>query len=319
MQRALAEAKQRIGANGEFYIAGRVTFSDSAWIEDPKNIQVNFEEDFGGSHTCTVSPGGWFLSYGIFARNGDLAMRSFSYLPIDFRTNFPANTINYVAFEMERVPDNQLTTIQGTVTDQTGAPLAGVRIGLAFNLAASPGDNSKPVQAARTREDGGFSFSGLAPAAYRLFANHPGRVHTGATVTTRSGAALQKNLTLFPLKSVTFDYVCQNAGMLDFTGGNLTRGTMTWDQSKQGIIFTSRKDYASDLEGYQIGDQVGFSCVYGNGNGNGFYDAGAVDFDSITKAPGTGYSMRRQPCVVGHVYVVKTYDGHYVKLVVKEK
>ncbi|MGD0413344.1 MAG: M56 family metallopeptidase [Verrucomicrobiota bacterium] len=319
LQRVLDEAKQRINNNGEFYIAGRVSFSDGAEIEAPRDIQVNFEENYGGSHTCRVLAGGWFVSYGINQQHGDLAVRAFNYLPIDFSTDFHANTINYVAFEMERVPDNQLSTIQGIVTDQTGAPLAGVYIGLAFNFAASPGDNDKPARNARTGSDGRFAFSGLSPAAYRLYAIHPGRVRTGATITTRSGAALQTNLTLFPLKSVTFDYVCQNAAMLDFTGGNLTRGTMTWDQSKQGIIFTSRKGYESDLVVGQRGDQMGFSCVYGSGNGNGIYDAGAVDFDSITKAPGTGYSMRQQSCVVGHVYVVKTYDGHYVKLVVKEK
>jgi hypothetical protein len=48
----------------------------------------------------------------------------------------------------------------------------------------------------------------------------------------------------------------------------------------------------------------------------GFYDAGAVPLASVNEAGERGYSTQSRPCVVGHVYVVRTFDGHYAKFAV---
>jgi hypothetical protein len=42
-----------------------------------------------------------------------------------------------------------------------------------------------------------------------------------------------------------------------------------------------------------------------------------VDFDSVTEAAQTGYSTTARPCVVGHTYVVRTYENKYAKFVVR--
>jgi hypothetical protein len=64
-------------------------------------------------------------------------------------------------------------------------------------------------------------------------------------------------------------------------------------------------------------DVMIFRMFYANGKGNGFYDAGEVDFESVTEADENGYSMQVQPSVVGHVYIVKTYENNYAKFIVK--
>jgi hypothetical protein len=42
-----------------------------------------------------------------------------------------------------------------------------------------------------------------------------------------------------------------------------------------------------------------------------------VDFESVTEAAENGYYTGTRPCVVGHVYVVRTYENNYAKFVVR--
>lgn len=71
-----------------------------------------------------------------------------------------------------------------------------------------------------------------------------------------------------------------------------------------------------DLEMFQDQGKLKFRISYANGQGNGFYDKGEVDFDSVIEAPVSGYSIDAKPVTVGHTYVVKTYENNYAKLIV---
>jgi hypothetical protein len=71
-----------------------------------------------------------------------------------------------------------------------------------------------------------------------------------------------------------------------------------------------------DIEMRQDQGKLKFQNFYVNGK-NGFYDAGDVDFESITEAAETGYSTTAKPCIIGHTYIVRTYESNYAKFVVR--
>jgi uncharacterized protein YfaS (alpha-2-macroglobulin family) len=101
-----------------------------------------------------------------------------------------STSINF-KIEQDRGPFNGLAEITGTVSDQTGAFVAGARVELS---AASPGK----VRAAKTDEAGQFNFSGLPAGTYSAKVTSPG-FHTATravTIRARDRAVLTAMLTV---------------------------------------------------------------------------------------------------------------------------
>ena len=323
LRQVLDQRVESIKKSGGVCLAGRIAFADGTTITGGNDVMINYTRGF--DVPLTVYSNGWFIARSLLpdvsqqrgnTEKGNLALRAFTYYPVNLPVELPTNEITYVAVRMNRTPANNLSTIQGSINDENGSPIGGASVSLRFPFAYSGQSPSKTVT---TSPDGKFSFSKLPPTAFWLYASAKGTAGENDNFSTSSGDVLDTNLTLYPVKEIVFDYVCQTNGTCDFATGPLLQGTLTWRIGVGGLNFAQPKfgGYPSDLNLDQIHNDLNFRCFYGGANANGFYDAGAVDFSSVTAAAESGYAMRSLPCQVGHVYVVKTYDGYFAKLIVK--
>ena len=309
--------------NGGFCIAGRVNFSDDTTIASGKDLMINFRR--GIDEPIMVYPNGWFITRRPlsvrYQKGGNIDLRAFDYDAIDYPVEPPTNEITYIGLRMNLTPAGNFSTIQGRINDEHGSPIVGARVSLGFPFPT--GLSRAPHKTLKTTADGKFIFSGLSPTSYRLYAAADETTDESTTCSLLPGEVFNLPLTLYPVRKIFFNYVCQTNGTCDFTTGHLLQGRMTWEANNHGMSFAKQQlvagnklDNRPDLILEQIQNQLNFDCNYGSSKRNGFYDAGAVDFNSVTNAAESGYSMNRRPCQVGHVYVVKTYDGNYAKLIV---
>src|SRR5215470_20089944 len=82
-------------------------------------------------------------------------------------------------------------TVEGTITDQSGAPLPGVSVEL-----SSP--NLQGVRTAVTSADGRYRFPSVPPGAYKVTAELSGfgKIQKGATVTLDATATVNMQLSI---------------------------------------------------------------------------------------------------------------------------
>lgn len=327
LQQILDERIAELAANGGICIAGRVTFSDGAPISGGTDVQVNLYHGIDAPHR--VYDGGWFIGriHSSYYAGSDigLILRAFSYDPIDTTVSILDGEVTYLEFEMTKTPPEELASVHGVVVDENGEPFydALVRIDFPFANLGSDADGVQfPLMQVRTPSTGEYSFSGLSDAEYSLIALSNGYAYHTARFTPPVGGAATEDRQLYPNRRIVIDYAYQADGTRDFAGGALETGTISWLNSHQGVDFSQGRleGYDSgdlrDLEMRQDRDVLMFRIFYANGAGNGFYDAGAVELDAVLAADATGYSTGARPCVVGHVYVVRTYENHYAKFLV---
>jgi hypothetical protein len=200
-------------------------------------------------------------------------------------------------------------------------PFSGASVSLSFPF-ASRGVKEMPYVSIVTGPDGQYSFEGLSGAEHAVVASASGCAYHRIYVTPPAGKTITENLALYRNRKAVIDYVYQADGSRNFTGGNLQTGTIEWVNGTGGINFSDGRveqyepNSLRDIEMTQSRDTLGFRIFYVNGK-NGFYDAGAVNFESVTEAAESGYSTGAKPCIVGHVYVVRTYEDNYAKFIVK--
>jgi len=168
---------------------------------------------------------------------------------------------------------------------------------------------------------GGFRFAGLSGAEHRLTAGAWDYAYHTGTFTPAPGGETMQDRRLYPNRRIILDYLYQPDGSTSFTNNQVRTGQIDWlNSSGQGVDFSDGqvvRNQWRDLEMRQDQDVLKFRVFYVNGS-NGFYDAGAVPFDSLAEAPETGHSTNEKLCLVGHVYVVRTcIEGHYAKFIVR--
>jgi len=319
LQLILDDRRFSTRVNNGFCFAGRVTFEDGAVITNGGDVMVNFINSV--DIPLQVYSNGWFIAKAFvpdnYRTNGHLVLRAFAYEPLDYPTNAAARQITYVSLTMKRLPASKLGAIKGKIANEQGSPIGGVKVSVHFNLAYS---DEAPAKIITTDADGKFSFTGLCPTNYWMIASHKGTAGHSSGFSAPPGGVLETNLTLYPVRAITFDYVCQPNKSRDFTAGNPVWGSRTWTAGSGPMNFVDQVigwKNSPDLNLEQLGNQLSFRSPYIGPKTNGFYDAGVVPFTSVTNAAATGYDTRRVPCQVGHVYVVKTMNGFYAKLVVK--
>lgn len=329
LQQILDERIAELDANGGICVAGRVTFDDGRPITGGEDVQVNMHDRFDEPHQ--MFEGGWFIMKrthsSIHAGEGRrFVVRAFGYDPIDADRTILDGQMTYLDFVMFPTPVELLASAEGIVTDEDSQPFLGARVNIKFpyaNFGSNSSGSSHPQMNVTTTASGEFSFSGLSSCEYSLVASAAGYAFHAERFTPPPGEIAVQDRRLYPNRQISIEYVLQTDGSRSFAGGALQSGIINWLHATGGVDFSEDvvEGYDSgdlrDLELWQYQDVLAFDIFYGNGR-NGFYDAGAVDFASLLEANESGYSAIERPCLVGHVYVVRTYEeDQYVKFLVR--
>jgi hypothetical protein len=326
LQQILDQRKAELTSKGGICVAGSVTASDETYFGSRKELAVNFLQ--GIDAPLDIYDSGWFIMdrpcqadsrYG----PAKLILRAFGYDPIDATIAVLQGEITYAEFVMQKTVAENLATITGIVMDDQNEPFGGVKVYLTFPYAYSP-VNGHPQMSTITEPNGRYSFENLSSTEYSLYiAATLGYAGVSNEVTPAKGKTTTLNLILYPNLKIAIDYVYQADGSRDFNSGNLKAGTIEWANGSEGVDFSDGKvegyepESLRDIEMRQRQGELNFLIFYGNGQQNGFYDAGGADFNSVTKAAETGYYTDMKPCKIGHTYIVKTFENNYAKFVVK--
>ena len=323
LQSILDQRIASLNTGGGICIAGRVTFNDGTPVTGGTDVMVNLYK--GVDEPLWVYSGGWFimgrtLSSSYAGSGGKLVLRAFKYDPIDLSIVILNGQMTYAEAQMNKTAPENLANITGTVTDELERPFDHASVWLGYPF-ATHGMGTYPSQSLTTSSDGRFSFTGISVAEYYVSASANEYAYHYDDVIPPSGGTAVADRRLYPIRRIIIDYAYQADGSHSFTGGDIQAGTIDWLFQSGGVDFSQGRvegydpNDLRDLELHQAQDVMQFEVFYVNGH-NGFYDAGAVPFDSITQA-GTSYSTADRPCVVGHVYVVRTYEeDHYAKFIV---
>jgi hypothetical protein len=250
-------------------------------------------------------------------------MPSFGYDPVDMAAAVMRGKMAYFEVVMNKTPQKDLAEVNGAVLNEQNEPLEGANVDIEFPF-ASHGTDSEPYRSVTTGPDGRYSFKGLSGAEHTISASIAGRSSDSVVFAPSPGEKATRNMKLCENLKIVIDYVYQADGSRSFTEGDIKKGTIKWiNGSNEGADFSEGrvKSYDGgtlrDLELRQSRDKLLFTIFYANGKGNGFYEAGAVDFESVTDAAESSYYTGSRPCTVGHVYVVRTYENNYAKFVVR--
>lgn len=324
LQQILNERIAEVNANGGICVAGGVTMSDEAYIGSGKDVKVNFCQ--GVDEQLWIYDGGWFIMSRTlqnisYPGPAKLVLRAFGYDPIDASIAVGQKQITYVEFVMRKTPAEKLASISGAIVNDQNEPIEGAMVNISFPLAYYV-VNEQPRMSINTEPNGHYSFEDLSITEYHLWVLSPsGHAPSAFDVTPIAGKTTIKNLKLYKNRSIVIDYVYQADGSRSFTGGEIQSGTIEWVNGHEGVDFSDGKaegyeqDSLRDIEMRQDRDSLKFQIFYANGK-NGFYDAGVIDFESLTEAAESGYTTGAKPCIVGHTYVVRTYEGNYAKFIV---
>ena len=330
LQDILDEINGAVSNDGGICVAGRIKMSDGAAIVSGEDVMINF---YGGiDDPLWVYEGGWFmmdpnLRSHYTGTNRKLALRAFGYEPIDAPINVIGGEITYAKLVMQKVSDDNLSTVTGIVFDDQNEPFEGAHVMLSFPFAnhGYRGDigGTFPSRSMKTGPEGKYSFDGLSETEHSLVASKSGYAYHSMRFTPKQGETLIKDLKLYRDRGIVIDYVYQADGSRSFIDGELRAGTIEWINGHEGVDFSDGKvegceaDSLRDLEMRQEQDILKFDIFYVSGKvQNGFYDVGDVDFESVTEAGLTSYPTTARPCILGHTYVVRTYEGNYAKFIV---
>jgi hypothetical protein len=323
LQKVIDDKIADLNTNNGVFIAGKITMSDGAKINSGEDVVLNFTSR--GLMPIWINEDGWFMMERTFPKQSmescrTLSCRAFGYEPKDITVVPLKGEITYVECTMKKVPDENLATISGIVVDDQNKPFQGAEVHLSFPFACY---GSIPLRTVTTDSDGRYSFDRLSSTQHSIVATAHGYALHYLKVTPSAGEILTQDLKLYTNYKVFIDYVYQADGNCFFDGGDLKTGTIEWLNGSGGIDFSDGRvennDPRSmrDIEMFQDQGKLKFRIIYVNGHGNGFYDKGDVDFDSVIEAPSGGYSTEATPVVVGHKYVVKTYENNYAKFIVR--
>lgn len=315
-------SEAKIMADGMFLIVGRFRFSDERTIEGggcPEAF-VNYVQTI--DVFLTVEADGWFYTRdaieSCYAEDGSLQIRALGHQPVDI----PLATATGIILmdEVLLVPETDYA-IEGTVHDAAGEPVPNIVINLHF-----PVDTNcwEPIATMRTDDAGHYLFQGLSSAEHRVILGVPfGFLYVTTDITPQSAEEAEiVNFVLYSELKVVIDYAYQPNGTKALTGPGVITGTTTWETTYGFDFEDGEPEYYEpedlrDLELSQIGGELFFRVFYISEEENGFYQVSDISFSEVVEAAESGYQIRRTLCTVGDVFVVRTYEGHYAKLVVQ--
>ena len=265
---------------------------------------------------------GWFVhKLRGYKRTSDeisLMAGGYRYATTTFTATVPEKQTVFQQVVVNRPSKEEQADIKGVVVDEAGEPIYGALIFLHcdLNCGRSVGITTG------TGGSGQFQFRGLAARGFDIVVETPKHHKDYERIQLKPGTTADVKFTLPKNKKVTMDYVFQGDGNRLFHGPQVKKGTIVLQRPDFRIMFADGST-KGELAG---GEDIRLECrdcqlFFRNGINNGktgFYDAGEVPFDSVKEAAEQGYAINARPCVVGHVYVVRTYDGrHYAKFIVR--
>jgi len=323
LQAILDERIAELESKGGVCIAGRVTMSDGAYISDGQDVMVNLTNCI--DEPLWIHEDGWFYMGRVIglgnAGKKTMVLRAFGYEPVDAYVNLLRNKMTYVDFVMKKTTPEDELTIYGAVFNDFNEPVSDAKVIISFPF-ANHGLGTSPSMSTKTGLDGSYSFEGLSSAEHTIFTAYSGLAYDTTKFTPSADQTIVEDLKLFPHLKVIIDYVYQPDSSRSFVEGPLQADTIEWFISDgYGVDFSEGfaegydRGSLRDIEIRQDMEAIKFHVTYTNGK-NGFCALGPVDFDSVEKAPSTSYRTKAKPCEIGHVYVVRTYEGHYAKFVV---
>ncbi|MGD0784803.1 MAG: carboxypeptidase regulatory-like domain-containing protein [Sedimentisphaerales bacterium] len=327
LQQILEKNIRKMNSKEDFFIAGRVSFSDDAQITSGKDLKANLSVPGGIDEPIWVYDYGWLImdrpcKFSKGDRPWKFIIRAFGYDPIDASIAVSKGKVTYVDYVLNKTPAEKLSSITGIVVNENNQPIEGAVVTLTFP-GSNYGSNEVPEMTMDTGPDGRYSFKGLSSTEHYILFTSPGYAYHTILVKPPTGQIVTNNIILSKNLKIVIDYVYQDSNSLSFTDGNLQSGTVEWANGNEGMDFSdgkAKKGYdpqSRDLEMRQNQNSLIFNIFYVNGK-NGFADLGVVNFDSITKVPKNNYDLKSKACEIGHVYVVRTQEGRYAKFIVKD-
>jgi len=257
-----------------------------------------------------------------------IIIRAFDYHGIEDSIQLESGTVTYVEYVMSPVSRGARSAVLGVVLDDFDRPVQDAIVQLTFPMAYLPVSGkdgfSTPAKLVLTGDDGQFAFNDIGPGDYRLAASKRGMATDHYPMELQPGQREHVNLFLTPDRRLSVVYAYQPDGTTSFEGPGVVHGELEWIHGTGGIDFSESRieqcDPKSlrDLEFTQREGQLSFRIFYHGPLRNGFYDAGPVRFESVAEATNSGYARNYQPCVKGHVYIVRTYEGYYAKMLVRD-
>jgi hypothetical protein len=328
LRQILDQRIAEVNANGGICVAGSVTMSDGNHINSGEDVMVNLY--YRVDEPLWVYKDGWFimdsaLSPEYAGEGWKLVARAFGYEPNDVSITILQGEITYVELRMQKTSSKDLSSVEGIVLNDQNEPFNGAIVNLSFPFAnhGYRGNTgyTYPHKKMTTDQNGQYCFKGLSSAEHSLVASAAGYAYHSVGFTPSAGETAIEDLKLYQKRKIVIDYVYQaDVNNRSFTDGDLQTGTVEWVNGNEGIDFSDGRVVGHqhrDLEMRQDQDVLRFQIFYSNGKGNGFYDEGEVDFESVTEAAENDYSGGARPCVAGHIYIVKTYENNYAKFIVR--
>ena len=234
--------------------------------------------------------------------------------------------IYYVTIVLEKTPEDELVSFSGTVLDEENQPIEEAMVFL-----RAMGGNGATAGLKETKSDGKgrFTFDQIASQAYQIAISkvQDGYLYEQYPVIPEEELDADHQFVLHKQRAVEIEYVYQPDGSRDFTTGDLESKTVTLESDfGRGFRFETGEmtNQARDVDFRSMFGKMQFSQVYFTQNGNGFYHAGEMSFESMTAADENPETYRAMPfpqvlpVELNHVYVVKTVDGKYVKFIVRK-
>ena len=305
-----------------FCIAGRVTLEDGKKIYDSYEVDVHYSNNV--SIAIPVYYDGWFIMRKVLDREYEdrgktMSLRAWGYDPLNEKIDPQRGEITYLEFQMKKNPEDQLCIIRGQVFDENNNPVEGAEVSLGPTHCHFEKSELKTF----SDTDGSYFFDSIASAKYRIKASKAGYAYYDEVCNPYPQIPTVINPKLYPHRRIYIKYVYQPDDTHVFVGENLISKTFSWKHDNtigrglrlsDGII----TKHLNDITLVQSGDVLRFNKYYSTRkHQNGFYDAGLVGFDSVMEADLSKDYRGLAPCIVGHVYVIRTVKGpRYAKLIV---
>ena len=133
----------------------------------------------------------------------------------------------------------------------------------------------------------------------------------------RSSDANNANFILAYPRAITIDYVYKTENKFNWQDATTH---VVWDGVK-GMNFSKGLDERGQDLNLESKEGAPFFRHFfvRSGGGHGHYDLGEVSFDSVKEIDeAKADALQDTPCVLNHVYGVRTYEGKYAKFVVRK-